>query len=117
LSVVSRYLTLLSLYSPELRRLAAKPRAACVSRCKVYGPYPDDAHCRAETDGADGHPVGFRRAKGATAYPHEVKEAALAHAVKKKAEAHRPLREASRDVDAWADFATSAVAETLRRGA
>lgn len=69
---------------------------------------------------------GFRStfrdwAEEATGFAHEVKEAALAHAVKSKVEAayrRTDLFEKRRDMmDAWASFATRAGAKVVRIGA
>lgn len=71
----------------------------------------------------DAVPHGFRSsfrdwAEEATHYPHEVKEAALAHAVKSKVEAayrRSDLFEKRRDMmDAWAAFITSTPAKVTR---
>ena len=68
-------------------------------------------------------PHGFRStfrdwAEEATHYPHEVKEAALAHTVKNKTEAayrRSDLFEKRREMmDAWGDFATGTIANVVR---
>jgi integrase len=69
---------------------------------------------------------GFRStfrdwAEEATAFPHEVKEAALAHTLRNKVEAayrRTDLFEKRRDMmDAWASFATGKGAKVMRLGA
>jgi integrase len=69
---------------------------------------------------------GFRStfrdwAEEATGFPHEVKEAALAHTLRDKVEAayrRTDLFEKRRDMmDAWASFALGAKAKVLRLGA
>jgi integrase len=60
-------------------------------------------------------------AEEATAFPHEVKEAALAHAVRNKTEAayrRTDLFDKRRDMmEAWASFAGGAGAKVVRLGA